>query len=156
MTAIEAEAQEPPKKSGKALILGLLGAVVLGGGAFFATYSSMILPASTEVPKSEHVFPEVSFVALEPMTISLGPAAHARHLRMVAQLEVVPGTESEVTVLAPRVLDVLNTYLRAVSEADLENPASLERLRAQMLRRVEVVVGEGVVQDFLITEFVLN
>ena len=56
----------------------------------------------------------------------------------------------------PRILDVLNTYLRAVEVRDLEQPASLARLRAQMLRRVQVVTGEGRVRDLLITEFVLN
>ena len=56
----------------------------------------------------------------------------------------------------PRVLDTLNTYLRAVDVADLENPAALAKLRAQMLRRVQVVTGEGRVRDLLVTEFVLN
>jgi len=56
----------------------------------------------------------------------------------------------------PWIQDVLNTYLRAVSETDLESPAMLDRLRAQMLHRVQVVSGEGLVRDFLISEFVLN
>ena len=58
--------------------------------------------------------------------------------------------------LMPRVLDVLNTYLRAVEVRDLEEPAALARLRAQMLRRIQVVTGEGRVRDLLIAEFVLN
>ena len=56
----------------------------------------------------------------------------------------------------PRILDVLNTYLRAVEVRDLEEPAALVRLRAQMLRRVQVVTGEGRVRDLLVTEFVMN
>jgi flagellar FliL protein len=56
----------------------------------------------------------------------------------------------------PRIQDVLNTYLRAVDVEDLEEPAALLRLRAQMLRRVQVVVGDGPVRDLLVTEFVLN
>ena len=39
---------------------------------------------------------------------------------------------------------------------DIEDPAALARLRAQMLRRIQVVTGEGQVRDLLITEFVLN
>ncbi len=39
---------------------------------------------------------------------------------------------------------------------DLENPAAIQRLRAQMLRRVQVVTGEGRVRDLLVTEFILN
>ena len=56
----------------------------------------------------------------------------------------------------PRVLDVLNSYLRAVEVSDLEDPSALVRLRAQMLRRVQIVTGEGRVRDLLVTEFVLN
>jgi flagellar FliL protein len=51
---------------------------------------------------------------------------------------------------------VLNTYLRAVSEDQLGKPAALERLRAQMLRRIQVVTEQGQVKDLLITEFVLG
>ena len=51
---------------------------------------------------------------------------------------------------------MVNTYLRAVAPADLEDPGALIRLRAQILRRFQLVAGEARVRDFLITEFVLN
>ena len=51
---------------------------------------------------------------------------------------------------------MLNSYLRAVSINELEDPSSLIRLRAQMLRRIQIVTGEGQVRDLLVTEFVLN
>jgi flagellar protein FliL len=56
----------------------------------------------------------------------------------------------------PRIVDVLNGYLRAVEVREFEDPAALVRLRAQMLRRVQIVTGEGRVRDLLVTEFVLN
>jgi flagellar FliL protein len=62
----------------------------------------------------------------------------------------------EVAMLKPRILDVLNGYLRAVDPAELEDPAALVRLRAQMLRRIQIVTGEGRVRDLLVTEFVMN
>jgi len=43
-----------------------------------------------------------------------------------------------------------------VETKDLEDPLALVRLRAQMLRRVQMVTGEGRVRDLLITEFVIN
>ena len=49
--------------------------------------------------------------------ISLPPGASARHLRFTGQLEVAPEHAAEVAALMPRVLDVLNTYLRAVEVA---------------------------------------
>ena len=56
----------------------------------------------------------------------------------------------------PRVMDVLNSYLRAVEVSDLEDPSALISLRAQMLRRIQLVTGEGRVRDLLIMEFVLS
>ena len=53
-------------------------------------------------------------------------------------------------------VDTLNTYLRAVDVADLAAPAMAVKIRAQMLRRVQIVTGEGRVRDLLISEFVLN
>ena len=102
------------------------------------------------------VLGDVAFVAMDPIMISLPPGASARHLRFAGQLEVAPEHAAEVAGLMPRVLDVLNTYLRAVEVRDLEEPAALARLRAQMLRRIQVVTGEGRVRDLLIAEFVLN
>jgi flagellar FliL protein len=62
----------------------------------------------------------------------------------------------EVTLLLPRIMDVLNGYLRAIDITQLEDPAALIRIRAHMLRRIQIVTGEGRVRDLLITEFVLN
>jgi flagellar FliL protein len=54
------------------------------------------------------------------------------------------------------VIDVLNSYLRALEPGDLEDPSALTRIRSQMLRRVQVVAGLNKVNDLLIMEFVLN
>ena len=88
--------------------------------------------------------------------VSLPPGSSAKHLRFIGQLEVEPQTMKNVASLMPRILDTMNTYLRAVDVQDLEQPSSVPKLRAQMLRRIQVVAGEGQVRDLLITEFVLN
>ena len=64
--------------------------------------------------------------------------------------------EAEVVLLKPRILDVMNGYLRAVEVQELADPHALVRLRSQMLRRIQIVTGEGRVRDLLVTEFVLN
>jgi len=165
--------EEAPKKGKKGLLIGIIGALVLGGGGFYATYSGMILGPKTDsghesASDDGHgassdggsgamvASSDVAFIALEPLIITLGKYATSRHLRFRAHLEVYPAATADVEHLTPRILDVLNTYLRAISETELEDPASMNRLRAQMLRRVQVVVGEGKVKDLLITEFVLN
>lgn len=177
MTDVTAQTEEDqPKKGKKGLIMGVLGAFILGGAGFFVT-STGIFPSggddSTSKAESHgapsesgHGAPStghaedansgVTFVELDQLTISLGKFASSRHLRFQAYLEVEADAAEEVKHLSPRVLDVLNTYLRAIAESELEEPASMNKLRAQMLRRVQVVVGDENVRDLLITEFVLN
>ena len=59
-------------------------------------------------------------------------------------------------MLMPRVLDVINTYLRAVEVRQLEDPAALTLIRSHLLRRIQLVTGDGRVNDLLITEFIVN
>jgi len=155
--------EEAPKKGKRRLLTGLALALALGGGGFFAVYSGMLLGADHAAADAGHgkavVIDElapVSFVPLEPLVISIGRGSSARHLRFRAELEVAPGAESDVTQLSPRVMDVLNSYLRAIEVTDLEDPSALVSLRAQMLRRIQLVTGEGRVRDLLIMEFVLS
>lgn len=159
MTKTENATDEPPKKKSKLpLILGLVGALVLGGGGFFATYTGIFLgeaPGHSQAQQASDM-PDVSFVAIDPIVISLGAQSSARHLRFASQLEVQNPFAPDVTALLPRIVDVLNSYLRAVEVAQLEDPAALVRLKAQMLRRIQIVTGEGRVRDLLISEFVLN
>lgn len=154
---IPAEAA-PKKKSKLPLIIGVGLALILGGGGFYATVSGMILGKADDGAAEVAVaaLPDLAFVPIAPLVISLGDAAQGRHLRFTAQLEVAAAHAAEVALLQPRILDVLNGYLRAVDVAELEDPTSLVRLRAQMLRRMQIVTGEGRVRDLLITEFVLN
>ena len=149
----------PKKKSKLPLILGVVLFLVLGGGGFYAVYSGMILAPAMAKPAAEgdsSTMPEIAFVPLEPVVISLGQASDNRHLRFGAQLEVDRSNAGEVGALAPRILDVLNGYLRAVEVTELEDPNALVRLRSQMLRRIQLVTGDGRVRDLLVTEFVLN
>lgn len=162
--AVAEEAQAPPAKAGgaKGMLIGAAAALLLGAGGFFATYSGLLaLPfGGTDATAPAAHVPDplgpVAFMPLGAVTISLGSRARARHLKMSAELEVLPDHEADVILLKPRILDVVNTYLRAVELADLEDPAALPRIRAQLLRRIQIVTGHGRVRDLLITEFVIN
>ena len=158
----ENESEETPKRSKKPLLIGVVLALLLGGGGFYAVWSGMILApemgTDTVMEMAEPVgpIPDVTFVPIQPIVVNIGPQGSTRHLRFQAQLEVNRDAADEVTLLLPRVTDVLNGYLRAVDLVELEQRTALIRLRAQMLRRVQVVTGEGRVRDLLIMEFVIN
>lgn len=155
----EANGKKPSKLP---MILGVVLALLGGGGGFLAVWSGLLfahetpMEAAAPAEVGPEAVPDISFVDIDPMTISLSPPAHSKHLIFRAKLEVPSQYEEDVALLLPRVVDVLNGYLRALEVGDLESPAALTRLRAQMLRRVQIVTGQGRVKDLLIMEFVLN
>lgn len=157
--ATDIEDGEVPKKKGKfPLILGVLFLLV-GAGAGFGIVAAGLLPGGSDDSKEEKPqldVDDVSFLPIEPMLIPIGEPSSGRILRFKAQLEVVPGYEAEVSKLMPRILDILNSYLRAIDISVLEDPGALIMLRAQMLRRIQIVIGEDFVTDLLISEFVQN
>jgi flagellar FliL protein len=166
-----------PRKRGAGLLIGAaVLALLLGGGGFFAVYSGLVelpLPGLGKAPGEQagaaeghgsagdpagvgHPGPEVAYVALEPLVLSLGPDSASRHLKVSLVVETAAGREAEVEAARPRIVDMLNVFLRAVDAREFEIPRSMERLRAQMLRRVQLVAPEGAVLDVLVQEFVLN
>ncbi|WP_413867154.1 flagellar basal body-associated protein FliL [Albidovulum sp.] len=155
------ESEEAPKKKSRLpVILGIVFMLALGAGGFYAVYAGLIFGhaedhADEEMPQVD-ALPDIAFIPIEPLVISLGSESPGRYLHFSAQIEVAKAFEPDVILLLPRVVDVLNGYLRAVEVADLEDPTALVRLRAQMLRRVQMVAGEGRVRDLLVTGFVIN
>lgn len=154
-------------------ILGLVLAVAGAAGGFFAVQAGVIggfakqdtaqgasdgIATAQSDAQARHVVSadNVAFVEIDPLLISLGPGGGARHLRFRAQVEVPPTSEKNVRKLMPRIVDVLNGYLRALDISDLEDPLALVRLRSQMLRRIQIVAGRDAVHDLLIMDFVLN
>jgi flagellar FliL protein len=148
----------PKKRTRKPLLVGVLLALVLGGAGFYSVWSGLIPGAQGHAEAEAEPGPlqGIDFVPLDTMVVSLGPDSGSEHLRFTAQVEVVESAAADVALLTPRILDVLNSYLRAIDTAAIEDPQAMARLRAQMLRRVQIVTGEGRVRDLLITEFVLN
>lgn len=153
---------EVPKKKGGLLPLlvgGIAVLVVAAGGFFFSFYGFMpdFLASSskgeTKVPVSS---PDVSFVPLDPILVSLAGDGPPRYIRMGAQLEVPGAAAKEVAEMMPRILDILNGYLRVLSLEEVQKPTALLTIRAHLLRRAELVLGPDRVHDLLITEFVVN
>lgn len=159
MADAEAPQEAAPKKSKMPFIIGGVLAILLSAGGFFATYSGLLFGASApsaDNAESVSPMPKIAFVPVDPLVISLGGASTARNLRFTSQIEVAAGFSADVTLLLPRIVDVMNGYLRAIEPAQLDDPAILVRIRAQLLRRIQMVAGTGRVRDLLVTEFVLN
>ncbi|MEO8531816.1 MAG: flagellar basal body-associated FliL family protein [Deltaproteobacteria bacterium] len=161
----EAETEEKPKKKSKALLFGLILAVLLGAGGFFAAQKGLIpglgashAPEADTHAESEEPVPggDVEFVAVEPLTVTLTSSDRYKYLRFSSQIEVPMGEVEAVTKLMPRIVDAMNSYLRAVNPDEFERDGALLKLRSQLLRRVQLVVGETHATNLLVMEFVLN
>jgi flagellar FliL protein len=160
MTAVTEDAtEEPPRGRKKMILVSLVLAVAGAGGGWFAA-SSGLLPfggaSEEEADATAPVERGTVFVPVDPILISLGSTGANRHLSFRAQLEVPTAAAAEVTALMPRIVDVLNSYLRAVDVREFDSPHGLIRMRAQMLRRAQIIVGDAKVNDLLVMEFVLN
>ncbi|KGM89958.1 Flagellar basal body-associated protein [Roseovarius mucosus DSM 17069] len=162
----ELETTAVARPSKKPLMIGLVLSL-LGATAGFYTMWSGLIPLGgghepvAEAPVEGATDPglptvELVFVPVVPVVVSVGQGAARSHLRFAAELEVKAAHKSHVEKLMPRIVDVTNTYLRALKLADLEDAQALIRLRAQLLRRMQVVTGAGRINDLLIMEFVLN
>lgn len=170
MAAAETNTDDVPRKKGVLLplLIGIVLAVAAGGGGFWAVTSGPLAPqgGGDSVPVAEDgttpggatrpELDEVAFVPLDQVVVNLGSETAGRHLLFTAQLEVDPTDTNTVTRLMPRVMDVINSYLRVVDMQELTDPRTLARLRAQLLRRIQVVTGDVLVRDLLVMEFVVN
>lgn len=161
---ISADPEEKKSPGIKALILGAASTVALGAAAtgvafFLAPSAQQCAPDAVADFTSDAIAslaPDVIFVNLEPLVISLGPDAKSKYLKISLSLESTKSHEKDLYQLSPRIRDTLNTYLRAVAEDDLVRPSSMTRLRAQMLRRLQLAAPGANISDILITEFVLS
>lgn len=164
MKVADVNADIPKGKLPKALIISIFMAIIAAAAGFFVTYREMIPFPQTYSSEgnsghgTSQAEPQadVVFVELPPLLVPMGNLLSNQYLRFRAELEVTPEYQGEVVTLIPRIVDVLNGYLRALDREDLEKPAALILLRSNMLRRVQTVVGEGRVSSILIMEFVVN
>ncbi len=163
---LDASEEETSAKSPllKTLAFSLAAALGLGAVAAGVAFIVPVTDDKCEAPvvvenlheKQTKHYQEIAFVNLEPLIITLGPNATSRYLKISISLETSEEDLSTVEHLKPKFRDVLNTYLRAVEEADLVEPSATTRLRSQILRRLQVVAPAGAVANVLITDFILS
>jgi flagellar FliL protein len=158
------EVEEKKKLPVKAIVFTAAGAIAMGAVAAGASFvlapggDKCSVEAAKEGDKSgpHGDIKDVAFVNIEPLVVTLGENARSRYLKITISLETTKTHEKSLNTLTPRIRDTLNNYLRAVEEDDLVRPASMARLRAQMLRRLQLVAPSEVISDILITDFVLT
>jgi flagellar protein FliL len=159
----EAAEPAPPKKRRGKLLYVMVGAVVLlgsGAGAAWQFIPGVAEKARMLTGHEEQAAPVAFrpiFVDLPEMAVTLPNAGHPRQMRLKISIELAKGTtdKGEADVLSPRVYDALLTYLRTLRDGEVDGGLGLDRLRADLFRRLDLVMGPGVLRDVLITSLVL-
>ena len=103
-----------------------------------------------------HVTGGIGVFSPDPIVVSITPVGRVRYLKLGYVVETSPESGEVFIERQNRIKDTLNTYLRAINVAALEDPASMGRIREQIARRVAVVVDPAPVHSVLITDFILS
>jgi flagellar FliL protein len=93
---------------------------------------------------------DLSFVDLPEVIVNLHAASHSRYLKIAVTLAVEPERRLPVERMQPQIMNALQEFLRGLDDRDLEGSAGLFRLRTELHRRLDLVLGEAVVADVLL------
>lgn len=155
-----------PAKSGGGLVPKLGMVLALGlvsfGTVYFLPRPDPVTPHATASDTSDHHAdePEIdltentNYLELTPLTISLQD--NRRVLKIGITLEVIEGQESEIDPSDPKVRDAFMGYLRALRLEQIEDAAFMAQMRAQLLRRAQLILGPETVRGILITDFLVR
>ena len=98
------------------------------------------------------------FVDMPDLLVNLkGDGKRMRFLRLRLALEVGSEcTAASVKALTPRVLDSFQMYLRSLTVEDVQGSVGMQRLKEEMIARVNVAIEPNRVRDVLFKEILVQ
>lgn len=144
------------------LVLGLACATTSFASVYFLAPAPTIAEASTV--EAEHVAHEkpaekkknLTYTPVQEILITIGSAPATRYLKMQLSVSTDKADAKKVTPVETQLIDAFLLYLRSVEVSDFEDPAFYKHMREQLGRRADLVLGDGIVEGVLITEFLLR
>lgn len=167
-TLMDASAKKPRRK-GRFLLMGMAALLLLGSGGGAAwVFVPGVQEAVRKIITPEEAADETSaaaapapasrpvFVEMPEMTLTLPNAGRPRQLRLKLAVEVnADPAQPPPELMTPRVYDSLILYLRTLRDSELDGALAMDRLRGDLHRRLDLLLGDGKVRDVLITGFVV-
>ena len=164
----DVEVEAKPKGrglAGKKLVLliaaPLLLLIIGGAGAYFTGMLDPLLGGG-HAEGEEHVEEEVEqmtiFYDLPEMLVNLNSSSRgASFLKITVSLEISSEADRQrVEEMLPRIVDNFQVYLRELRIEDLSGSAGLQRLREELLLRVNAALRQGTVKDVLFKEMLVQ
>ena len=173
--AEDGEEGAKPKKGKKLIIIIVLLLLLLGGGGAGVYFSGILgeekpaeeatttegeegaegeadNAAEGEKPTDEAPASTV-LLQLPEFLVNLNTGGRGvSYLKMSVMLEI-PNAEMQprIEALQPKIMDILNTYLRELRASDLEGSAGIYRLREELLMRINKAVAPDKIHNVLFT-----
>ena len=149
--------QEPKKKVSRmkifliaGVVLVILAAAVTGGLFYFGAVASA-KKEPLKAPLMGSLWP------MDPFIVNLTDNGGERYLKVVIQLEVAdPNAIKELDVLKPKLRDSVLDLLSAKSYKDLMDMGGKQRLREEIILRLNSFLTTGKVDRIYFTEFVVQ
>lgn len=145
------------KRPGRRKLLLLVAPLLLVIGAGAAWYLGL-RPGSGAGPHAAKQASGPVFVSVPEIVANLiVPPGSDSYAKMKAEIEV-PNAEAAhaLTRRMPRVVDVFETYLRAMHPDDLRGATGTYRLREALIRRVQAAIAPAEVTDVLFQELIVQ
>ncbi|HAJ26351.1 MAG TPA: flagellar basal body protein FliL [Syntrophus sp. (in: bacteria)] len=157
----DAEQLDPqPQKKGNGpllkwiIILSVVLVLVIGGGGA-GYYFFMKTPAKKVVVQAPPVIGTV--YPMEPFIINLQDNQGERYLKLIMQLEISdPLGVKELDMLKPRMRDNILDLLSAKTYKELMDVGGKQRLREEILMRLNSIVSTAKISKVYFTEFVVQ
>jgi flagellar FliL protein len=156
----EFDQEDPPGAGKKKIILfAILGLLVLLGGGGAGVYFSGMLDTPVETVETKAPPPPKTVFYELPETLTNlnigGRNAGVLKARLV--LEIIEGTDiAQLDLLQPRIIDVLQVFLRELRIDDLRGSQGLAILRREMLAHINQAVRPIKVSNILFHEILIQ
>lgn len=167
-----AAAAKPKAGKGKLVMIAAATILVLGAcGGAAAYFTGLFLSAQSETADDGHAAtaaehgdgaagesPAIVFVDMPDLIVNLqSDAARMRFLKLRVSLEVAgePAAET-VRQLMPRVMDSFQVYLRALTVEEVRGAAGMQRLKEELIARVNLALAPTQVSAVLLKEMLVQ
>lgn len=156
----EAVQPEPEVKGKKGLIkwiiIGVVVLVVLGaavGGGLYVFNN--VMGAKKDAAKAPPIIGTIW--TLDPFIVNLMDNGGERYLKVIMQFEVAdPTMIAELDLVKPRVRDSILDLLSSKTLADLADAPGKQRLREEIILRINNSISRGRISKVYFTEFVIQ
>jgi flagellar FliL protein len=153
------ETEKPVKKGGgllKWIIIGLVLLCVIGGAVGGGLY--YFRGAATEKKKPDLPPPIIGMLwPMEPFIVNLRDNNGERYLKVVLQLEVSqPAVVPELDLLKPKLRDSTLDLLGSKSYQELQDLSGKQKLRDDIMMRLNSFLTSGKIVRIYFTEFVIQ